>query len=152
MLDGEALTASGLCTFEYARAVDIPVPLHGFTYQIVNVTDDTQVLFSSVTGPRRVEVYRGVHVRTLGKPSRTRTDQVRLRVHTTEELETPVGAPMTVPKIWTWYGGDEVQINAIANGDWAYGLGAGFAGSFDYTGTFQDTAISGTGYVEWIER
>lgn len=150
--DGVATTASGLCTFEYARAVNLPLPFRFFTYQILNVTDDTQLLFGAVDGPNGVSLYRGVYERTLGTPSRMHQHRVRHSVHAYDELTTPDGARMRVPRTWSWGAGDVVQIDAVANDDFVYGLGAGYAGSFEYLGTYAGEPIGGTGYVEWIDR
>ena len=149
--DGIATSATGLCTFEYARAVDVPMPFRFFTYQIINVSDDTQVLWSDVRGPGGVSLYHGAHVRTLGVGSRTTTRDLRSTVHTVDVLTTPDGHDMRVPRAWSW-SADDTVIEAEANGDWVYGLGAGYAGSFTYTGTYASDPIGGSGYVEWIER
>jgi hypothetical protein len=73
-------------------------------------------------------------------------------VHDHDRLTTPDGHAMRLPRSWSWSAGDAVRIEASANGDWVYGLGAGYAGSFTFLGTYGGDPVSGTGYVEWIDR
>jgi hypothetical protein len=150
--DGVTTTASGLCTFEYARAVNLPLPFRFFTYQVLNVSADTQLLFGEVRGPGGVRLYRNAYVRTLGSPSRRYSRRLQHTVHAADQVSTPDGARMSLPRAWSWSVGDLLRVDAAANGDFVYGLGAGYAGSFDYDGRYAGEAISGTGYVEWIER
>ena len=49
-------------------------------------------------------------------------------------------------------GGDLITIDGTSNEDFAYGLGTGYAGSYHYIGRFRDAPITGTGYIEWIDR
>jgi len=46
---------------------------------------------------------------------------------------------------------DLIDGHGTAIGDWTYGLGAGFVGSYDYEGTFRGRPIGGVGYVEYVD-
>jgi len=59
-----ALQHSGLCSYEYARGMDLPLPIKFFTYQILNVDARTQILFIDVRGPGGLPLLRKVNVRT----------------------------------------------------------------------------------------
>jgi hypothetical protein len=157
-------SAAGLCTFEYAHGIgthSLPLPARPnlparfFTYHVLNVDEENQVLFAEVHGPAGTVLLREVYVRGLGDYGsmyrRVLSSVGDLRVATT-----PAGRPMRLPREFGWSaiseGGSEVvSIEGRSNDDWAYGLGAGFVGSYRYAGSFHGGAISGTGYVEYID-
>jgi hypothetical protein len=74
-----------------------------------------------------------------------------------EPLVTPDGVTMRMPKAFAWrvedHDGQElITIDGRTNDDFVYGLAAGYAGSYTYTGTYRGKPIDGTGYIEWIDR
>ena len=149
---GPEITQRGLCTYEYARAVNLPLPFRFFTYQILNIDERTQVLMTEVLGTAGLPVARYVYVRrTDGTATRNHVD-FRNEVITSTEVTTPDGATMRLPTSFRWSCGDLISIVGETNDDFAYGLAAGYAGSYRYTGTFEGKPIEGTGYIEWIER
>ncbi|GAB16582.1 hypothetical protein GOEFS_006_00350 [Gordonia effusa NBRC 100432] len=157
-VDGDSLDAAGLCTYEYARGRQAPLPIYFFTYQILNATPTTQVLMTDLRGPAGLPIQRMVFVRTVGRNGATYS---RGFVHEVTEpgsvITTPDGVAMQLPSQFTWRvedaAGDElIKISGISNDDWAYGMAAGFAGSYEYTGTLHGEPISGRGYIEWIDR
>lgn len=157
-VDGERLPVAGIGNLEYARGTAISLPFRFFTYHVVNVDDRVQVLFGQVLGPLGARVQHEVYVRAVDAPSRVTRRGVRYTVTRFEDepRTTPDGRSMLLPAEFTWsapsaQGGDLVRIEGRATGDWAYGVAAGFAGSYAYTGTFRGTAISGTGYLEYID-
>lgn len=149
----------GLCTLEYAcgigphslldrRLPNLPASL--FTYQVLNVDNETQLLFTHVRGPGRLPIQRAVHVRTsAGAHSYHRGHE--FLVHDYETRTTPRGRTMSLPKTFTWHARGVGEINGTSNSDWTYGLGAGYVGSYEYVGTFQDRAITGCAYIEYID-
>lgn len=156
-VDGESVETSGLCTYEYARAVNVPLPMRFFTYQIINVDDRVQVLMVEVLAPGRVPVQRSVYVRSTDGANAVHTQGYEHTVHeyADEPLVTPDGHRMRMPRRFTWSvstDAGEIRIDGTCNDDFVYGLAAGFAGSYDYTGEFQGRDVSGTGYIEWIDR
>lgn len=157
---GEHLSTSGLCTWEYARGRDnVPLPILLFTYQIVNISDTVQVLFVELRGPLDLVMQRSVYIRELGVDG---TVLLRRTVEheVTESLapyRTPDGVEMLLPKRFSWTGYDDsgveiVSINGVSNDDFAYGMAAGFAGSYQYEGRFRGEDVTGRGYIEWIDR
>lgn len=149
----------GPCTVEYAagvglhsvadRRLPVHLPASFFTYHVLNVDDETQLLFTRVLGPAGVPVQRAVHERTARGSSTHRAGH-RWTAHTYDERVTPDGRTMQLPRTFTWQA-DVAVVHGVACGDWAYGLGAGFVGSYDYEGTFRGRPISGVGYVEYID-
>ncbi len=150
----------GLCTFEYARGVgtqSLPRPLRRdlpatfFTYQVINVDATTQLLLTDVRGPGGIVLARAAYVRGVDDLGVAITRGARLRVTDTDTRATPRGREMPLPRRFDWTVDGLLDLRATAAGDWRYGLGAGFVGSMDYTGTFRGRPIAGVGYVEWID-
>lgn len=159
------VTASGLCTLEHARGIgrhSLPlpgprnVPTRSFTYHVLNVDDSTQLLFGQVRGPGGLGLLRSTYVRGLTDPG-ARYDDTRFVVEEREAapLVTPDGREMRMPTRFTLRargrGRTVIDIEGRPHGDWAYGLGAGFVGSYAYTGTYEDRPIEGTAYMEYVD-
>jgi hypothetical protein len=148
----------GLCTFEYARGADINLPFQFFTYQIININAHTQALFVEVLGPLSSLLQRRVYIRSLTDHGAIYEKHVQFTVHELEaEIKvTPDGAQMKMPKRFSWqvhYDGREILvIDAHGNNDFCYGMAAGYAGSYQYTGRFQGADIKGMGYIEYMGR
>lgn len=130
-----------------------------FTYQVLNVARGVQVLMVEVLGPAGVPIQRTVYLR---KPSGRTEVLTRGFSHWVEEyayapLRTPDGHTMRMPARFGWRieddrGREVISVEGKANDDFVYGLGAGYAGSYGYTGRLHGKSISGTGYIEWIDR
>lgn len=148
----------GLATLEYAWGVgphsiaDRPLPnlrARLFTYHVLNVDDETQLLFSHVLGPLGVPVQRAVHVRTGAGARHVRRGH-HFVVHEYEDRTTPDGRRMPLPRRFSW-GADGVEVHGTSAGDWTYGLGAGYCGSYDYEGQHAGRAIKGHAYIEYVD-
>ena len=48
-------------------------------------------------------------------------------------------------------GGLVCELEGVAREDWVYGLGAGWVGSFAFSGAFRGREVAGTAYVESVE-
>jgi hypothetical protein len=156
---GGTFTRTGLCTYEYARAVNLPLPFLFFTYQILDVDDRTQVLMGEVLGPAGLPVQRTVYVRGVDGTATTHTQDFRHQVleYARQPRTTPDGHRMQMPKRFNWAVDDDsgeqlISVDGITNDDFVYGLGSGYAGSYQFTGRFRGAPITGTGYIEWIDR
>ena len=149
---------SGLATYEYARGTNLPLPILFFTYQIINVDARTQILFTDVLGPAGFPLQRKVNVRTTDGENSTFIRGFAHEVHTRLSPQlTPTGERMKLPETFTWSVDDDdgsalITIHGHTNDDFTYGLGAGFAGSYSYTGAFRGASIEGTGYIEWCDE
>jgi hypothetical protein len=165
---GEQLPVEGLCTFEYARGSGpyslsshrlpraLKVPVGYFTYQVLNIDAGRQVLLTEA-GTRKALAIRGVYERGLDDYGRMHPDATMTVVdYAREPAVTPDGRAMRLPARWTWTVSDErgsavVALDCEASDDWAYGLGAGYVGSFRYTDSHRARAIAGTAYIEYID-
>lgn len=160
------LAASGLCNFEYARGVGVhSLPLPGtpnlpttfFNYHVLNIDEKTQLLVSEVRTVGGIAVVRAAQVRGLDDYGVEYTD-VRLSVeeHEPEPHPTPDGRVMRLPSAVSIAGNDDdgvevFRIDGKTNGDWSYGLGAGFVGSYAYDGVFRGRSVQGTAYMEYVD-
>ncbi|MFE6860733.1 DUF6670 family protein [Nocardia sp. NPDC057668] len=160
------LPVDTLCTVEYATGVglhsvapgtraNIPVPF--FTYHVLNIDERTQVLLVQVLGPAGLPIQRRVYVRGLGDHGSVHTRGFEFTVGRHLDRTTPTGSIMRLPEQLSWRVADDrgnplISIDGVSNHDYSYGLGAGFVGSYDYTGTFAGRAIAGTAYMEYIDR
>jgi hypothetical protein len=156
---------AGLCTLEYASGVGLhSIPIRGtpnlpvpfFSYHVLNIDARTQVLTSKVLGAGGIELISATWVRGLDDYGCELLD-TRFDIDTYEPTPrpTPDGRVMRLPATLTWSahhrGSEVVSIRGRCHGDWVYGLGAGFVGSYDYVGRFQGEAIRGTAYFEYID-
>jgi hypothetical protein len=158
-------SVAGLCTLEYATGVgmhsiripgsrNLPVPF--FSYHVLNIDDHTQVLTSKVLGAGGIELIYATWVRGLDDYGTELLDTTfEIDEYESTPRSTPGGRDMRMPATVTWsarHRGEEVvSINGSCNGDWVYGLGAGFVGSYDYVGRFRGEPIRGTAYFEYVD-
>jgi uncharacterized protein DUF6670 len=158
----------GLCTYEYAAGVGtstflpdparerVQLPGRFFTYQVLNLDDQTQILLTMVRGPRGIPILRGCYVRTLDDGSLTYQDcEFSVRAHDPGAATSPTGINMRLPAEFTWRvrhsDHDLLELTGRPDRNWLYGLGRGYAGSFAYDGRFRGAPISGRGYIEYID-
>jgi hypothetical protein len=157
---------SGLCTYEYAHGAGLHSLPHGlrvnvpssfFTYHVLNLDDQTQLLFGRAIGPGGVTVIDSASLRSLdGINVNHRNIDFEVGSWAEQPGITAAGTPMRVPEELSWQIRDEknrklVHIKGRCNGDWAPGLGAGVVGSYSYEGEFGGSRISGTAYMEWVD-
>lgn len=156
--DGVKTAVQGLCTYEYAKASNLPLPFRFFSYQIINVDARTQVLLVVVLGPMGMPVQRRVYVRSLDSHGGIYSRGFDFTVHEYENqpVHSPEGVTMLLPRRFSWQVQDDngeelITIEGSANGDFQYGMAAGYAGSYGYRGRFRGRAIEGKGYIEYID-
>ncbi|MGJ3256820.1 MAG: DUF6670 family protein [Alcanivorax sp.] len=157
-----------LCTFEYARSASpyaltrrpIPdvwkLPADFFTYQIINLTDDTQLLLTKVCSLGRT-VFQGMHVRTRDGEADIHVDDVSFEVleHQQEDALAPDGKAMRLPVRFRWRvrekGAEVLEIECRIASRWRFGLGRGYTASYAFEGHYQGQAVTGDGYIEYID-
>lgn len=147
-------TVAGLAALEYARGVAVPaaLPVRMFVYQVLTVDDDTQLLLTSVLGPRDVPVLRTAFLRSTAGTVETVRVGVRFRVDTAHETRTPDGRHTLLPGAFHWDIPGVGHVDGHADGAWAYGLGAGYVGGIRFDGRWHGRRICGSGYCEYIDR
>jgi hypothetical protein len=155
-----------LCTYEYARSVGIhslyrelvprqhKIPLDFFTYQIINIDSNTQILLTKADILGKAAAYT-VHVRYLGQPAEVYTEvDFNVLNYSDYPQISPLGEMMKIPKQFQWIARDKNKeiINIIAECDapFQYGHGRGYATSYRYQGTLKSDPIKGLGYMEYV--
>lgn len=157
-----------LGTVEYATGINprtlIPstgynLPVRVFTYHVLNIDPDTQALLVQLLGPAGLPLQQRVYLRRLGHGASVHTRGYRVRVTEVhpEPARTPDGHLMSLPRRLTWQVRDDdgsrlLDITGRCHDDFSYGLGAGYVGSYDYTGTYRTRPITGAAYLEYVDR
>lgn len=168
---GQSQSVSGLCTFEYAAGVgrySVPgtsfpakpkIPLRYFTYQVINLDERTQLLLVCVLGPGDIPIQRAAYLRSVDDYGAVYTRNVTFTVDEflPEAAETPDGYRMRLPRRFRWYaetdrGEPLLSLECVVEDEYHYGLGAGYASWFSFDGYCQGRAVSGQGYLEFIDR
>ncbi|MBJ9984302.1 hypothetical protein IAE19_02445 [Acinetobacter sp. S40] len=155
---GKKTKVQGLCTYEYARGINVNLPMQFFTYQIINIDENTQVLLVEVLGSLNSVIQKRVYLRSLDDYGDIYEEGFNLTVQEFEpnRLTTPNGLSMRLPQQFSWTVNDNhgvplITIEGRSNQDFQYGMAGGYAGSYQYQGTFKGKAIEGTGYIEWLD-
>jgi hypothetical protein len=156
------------CTFEYARSASpyaltrrvIPdawkLPADFFTYQIINLTDDIQLLLTDVSSLGR-PLFKGMHVRNRSGAAAIHVDDVSLEVleYQPQPAQAPDGKTMRLPLRFRWRvgsaEGEELDIECRIVSPWRFGLGRGYTASYAFEGRYQGQPCSGDGYIEYID-
>jgi hypothetical protein len=163
----QCIEQKGLCSYEYARAVGLhsliqtrisdqyKIPIDFFTHHILNIDDQTQIVLiqaNLINTPAVVSMY----VRRLNQANEV-YQHVNFKViaHHLDDFSSPNGEKMRLPKNFSWQAFDEdgnefFEIFATVDAPFHYGRGRGYVNSFQYNGHFQQKAIQGHGYMEYI--
>ena len=159
-------SASGLCTFEYAHGIGVRTPAamgnlapptRFFTYHVLNIDSSTQLLLSDVRSIANVPIVKTAFLRGPSRPSEEYNDlSFRVLAHESAPRRTPDGRSMRLPAELEWtvcdrHGDEIVRLHGRCHGDWQYGLGAGFVGSYDFTGAVEGRSVTGTAYAEYVD-
>ncbi|MGC0366271.1 hypothetical protein ABH922_004255 [Rhodococcus sp. 27YEA15] len=164
---GGRIDVEGLCTVEYASGIGMHsltrsmrprVPAKFFTYHVLNLDDRTQALLVQVLGPAGFPVQKAVYIRSLDDPGTVFTRGFGFRVdeYEPEPRRTPDGRTMRLPASLSWHvldddGRELITVEGRSGGGYSYGLGAGYVGTYDYTGRYRDREVSGVAYIEYID-
>lgn len=164
---GQRQAISGLCTFEYAASISpyllndkplpdaLKIPLDFFTYHIINLDDQTQILFNK-TQVNGVTAMSQAYLRSLDAYNQNYQAEFEVLTYQSQLAVAADGVTMQLPKTFTWKVYDQDQIILTIHGEmdtaFTYGLGSGYVGGYAYTGQRNDQPISGRGYIEYIDR
>lgn len=155
---GQRYPVDQLGAFEYARAINIPyLPLSFFTYQIINLNDQRQILLAQIRNSFNQITQSRIYLRDLQKGSSEVFDQgVIFKVHRVyPKVKTPNGHEMYLPREFEWCYQDAtktISVQAESRGDFKFGLAAGYVGSFKYRVTMDGQEQNGeSGYCEYID-
>ncbi len=165
---GKTVQVSGLCTLEHWKAITVSmlpkslltshvnVPLTSFSYQVINLDAESQLVLAFV-GALGQPAYTAISYRHIDGTS-IQYEQALFEVVAlkTESLMTPDGHAMEVPQSFRWvahHEGEKVlDILAVVDTPYCYGLAAGYVTSYQWTGEFKGQKAEGRGYLEFIDR
>ena len=166
---GKRVEVKGLCTLEHWKAVSssmLPspikpttglVPLDSFSYQVINIDDESQLVLAYI-GFAGEPTYTAVSYRHIDGTSIQYDGEVAFQVIALkpDPKITPDGFEMEVPQSFRWiahHQGEKVlDILAVADTEYCYGLAAGYVSSYQWSGLLNGTERKGRGYVEYIDR
>lgn len=162
------IESEGLCTYEYARAVGphsftnqlIPenhkLPLDFFTYQIINLNENTQLLLTKADIAGQTVTYT-LHIRHLDQPAEIYTDvSFDIISYQIDDFISPTGKKMRLPKYFSWIARNDAKqiilnIQAEIDCPFRYGHGQGYASGYRFTGHYFGKEVQGRGYIEYID-
>lgn len=147
-----------LGSFEYARAVNLPyLPLCFFTYQIINLNNQRQLLLAQIRNNFNQIVQSRIYLRDLKlNTSEMFDEKVYFKVHRVyPKVRTPNQQDMYLPREFEWSfkkSNRTIHVNAQSRGDYKFGLAAGYVGSFQYQVEIDGIKEEGeSGYCEYID-
>lgn len=165
---GKTQKVADLCTYEYARSFGLhslrpktlipfkhKIPLDFFTYQIINLDDQTQILLTKADINQSPAAYT-VHIRHLNQPAEVYT-QVSFKISKYQDTAqfSPQGHAMPVPDTFTWQARDDhnnlvLSIEATVDSPYHYGHGKGYVSHYAFQGQYRNLPIKGRGYMEYV--
>ncbi|ENW26309.1 MULTISPECIES: DUF6670 family protein [Acinetobacter] len=148
-----------LGSFEYARSFNFPyLPLAFLTYQIINLSENRQLLLAQIRDGVNSIVQSRMYLRDLNKMQTQMFDQkVYFKVHRVyPRVTTPNGQNMYLPREFEWCyeakDGTCIWVQGQSRGDFKFGLAAGYVGSFSYQVKINEENENGEGgYCEYID-
>lgn len=156
-----------MCTFEYARCVSphqlrkrqLPdtwkLPADFFTYQIINLDEDQQILLTKVS-VLGVVGFKGIHIRSLSGAASVYVEDVAFEVIELEPEKrvAPDGRTMWLPTRFRWVANEAnetvLDISCAVASPWRFGHGRGYTATYDFTGEVWGRSYTGQGYIEYV--
>lgn len=165
-LAGQTIETSGLCTYEYARCFGMysvfnkpiaeayKIPLNFFTYQVINLNENTQILLTKADILNQPAAYT-VHIRHLNGKPEVYTD-VLFEVTEYQQPTTGLDGHATrLPQTLRWlvkdHGNILLDITGEVDTEYRFGHGRGYAGSYRFIGEYREQAAQGRGYIEYVD-
>ena len=165
---GKTIQVSGLCSLEHWKSIAVSklpnnflkrhltLPLNTFSYQVIDLDDEQQLVLAFV-GFAGQPAYTAVSYRHVDGTSIQYDDAVfKVIALKTESLITPDGYAMEVPQSFRWsvhHQGEEIlDLVAVVDTPYSYGLAAGYVSSYQWSGKFKQENMKGRGYLEYIDR
>lgn len=148
----------GLASLEFARTVNFPyMPFAFYIYQIINLDENQQIILMQYRDAFNHILHSRIYLRNIQNQQTNFFDhQVFLRIDRVyPQIKTPNGDAMYLPREFVWLYQDdqyEIKLEGRCRGDFKFGVGTGFVGSFYYQITINDQGYEGDGgYCEYID-
>ncbi len=148
-----------LGTFDFARTINFPyIPFAFYSYQIVNLKNDRQLICIQIRNEINEILQSRIYLRDGIKQTTQMFDEsVEFNIYRIyPQITTPNGHQMYLPREFEWKhinkDGIQIILTAQSRGDFKFGLGAGYVGSFNYSVNINnDEEIGEGGYCEYID-
>lgn len=147
-----------LGAFAFARSINMPyLPLSFMSYQVINLPQCRQLILMQVRNAFNQVMQSRLFLRDLNwEKSELFDEQVFFKVNRVyPKITTPNGQHMYLPRQFEWcLDHPQLKLHLVAEsrGDYKFGLGAGYVGSFRYQLRLNDESIEGeSGYCEYID-
>ena len=142
---------------KHARAIYLPfIAFHFFTYQVIQVNANLQIILSELRNQWNNIVFSRIEIQSNEQRSILYDHQVVLDItRVYPKVQTPNGREMYLARefIWQYQEKNQIifQLKAQSRGDYKFGLGAGYVGSFNYELIWNNENHRGSGYCEYID-
>ena len=142
---------------KHARAIYLPfIAFHFFTYQVIQVNANLQIILSELRNQWNNIVFSRIEIQSNEQKSILYDHQVVLDItRVYPKVQTPNGREMYLARefIWQYQEKNQIifQLKAQSRGDYKFGLGAGYVGSFNYELIWNNENHKGSGYCEYID-
>jgi hypothetical protein len=146
-----------LASFEFARSKNLPyIPFAFYVYQLINLNQHTQIIFVQYRNAFNQLISSRIYLREINGEVKVFDQHVEFSIQRIyPAVKTPNGQIMYLPREFNWgyhHENDSIQLVGSSRGDFKFGLGAGFVGSFYYTLYINDQVYEGvSGYCEYID-
>lgn len=148
-----------LGTFDFARTVNFPyIPFAFYSYLIVNLKNDRQLICIQIRNEINQILQSRMYLRDGDKQITQVYDEcVEFNIYRVyPKIKTPNGLDMYLPREFEWKSvakdGVQIILSAQSRGDFKFGLGAGYVGSFKYVLNINNEEEMGDGgYCEYID-
>lgn len=157
-LQNQCYEIQGMGSFEYARSAHLPyMPVCFFTHQVLNLDEQTQILLTQARNQWNQIVYSRLDIRSLNGHVENHKEQVEFQIQRLyPKVITPNSKEMYLPREFFWqiYRDGKVyfEVKAQSRGDYKFGVGSGFVGSFSYVAYWNQQIFYGeSGYIEYID-
>lgn len=142
---------------KHARAIYFPfIAFHFFTYQVIQVNANLQIILSELRNQWNNIIFSRIEIQSNEQKSILYDHQVVLDItRVYPKVQTPNGREMYLARefIWQYQEKNQIifQLKAQSRGDYKFGLGAGYVGSFNYELIWNNENHKGSGYCEYID-
>ncbi|RXJ74816.1 hypothetical protein CS022_00930 [Veronia nyctiphanis] len=133
-------------------------PFDFFTYQIIHIDENTQLLLAHVMIKSK-PVLKEAYIRRRGELVRCSSQRhTHFEVTKFEDSDrvTPEGRHTRLPETFTWTASDKngkkmLTLHGTIDTPMTYGLLRGYVGGYQYHGELEGEPISGRAYIEYVD-
>lgn len=148
-----------LGAFQFARTIQFPqIPFAFYTYQLLNLKNNKQIICMQIRNELNHVIQSRLYLRDSStKRTEMVDDNVEFKIHRVyPQIKTQNGQQMYLPREFEWNcslkDGTQISISAQSRGDFKFGLGMGYVGSFNYCVKLNnEEEIAEGGYCEYID-